>query len=195
MRWISMKHRLTAMLLAAITLIALALPAGAAQTLEVDSVHSSVVFEIVHNDVAPFFGRFNGKSGSIELDMDNPAASSISFEIDPSTVDTGNEKRDAHVMSPDFFSATEFPVMSFESSSVSLNDDGSWSVTGMLELRGVSREITLDVMHRMNDGGEQAVHGFYTEFTINRKDFNIGESFADSSLSEQVTMYVSLEAK
>ncbi|MEZ5338041.1 MAG: YceI family protein [bacterium] len=191
-----MYSRILAVALSILAAVAMALPASAADTLTVDQVHSSVVFRIEHNGAAPFFGRFNDKSGTIMLDSADPSKSSIEFTIDPASVDTGNEKRDGHVMSQDFFSAKEFPVMSFKSTSVSKSGEGSWKVKGMLELRGVKKEITINVNHKLGKGMKgEAVHGFYTEFAINRMDFNIGETFDNNALSNEVMMYVSLEAK
>ncbi len=191
-----MMNKPTGLLLGLIALLVLAAPAAAADELSVDPVHSSIVFRIEHMSAAPVFGRFNEKSGSIMLDTANPANSSVSFSIDPASVDTGNAKRDGHLMSPDFFSAKEFPVLKFQSSSVSKGSDGSWRVKGLLEMHGMKQEVSFTAQHKIGKGMKgEAIHGFYTEFTINRMDFNIGPSFDDAALSHEVMLYISLEAK
>ena len=191
-----MKRILSTVIIGAVAVVAAAGYSSAAESWSVDPVHSSVMFRIKHNNVAPFFGRFNGKTGTVVFDEANPANSSISITVDPATVDTGNEKRNGHIMSPDFLSAKEFPEMSFKSTSVSKSADGTLKVVGDLSVHGVTKSTTLKVSHTSSSGmkGEQ-LHGFYTEFTIKRADFNIGASFPDTALSEEVTMYISLECK
>lgn len=174
-------------------LLAMIGTAGAAETWNVDNVHSSVVFRIKHNDAAWFFGRFNEKSGSITVDDANPANSSITINVDPASVDTANEKRNTHIMSPDFLSVKEFPAMSFKSTKIEANGEGKLKVTGMLEIKSVKKEISFDVFESRGKGmkGED-IRGYYTEFSIMRRDFNITE-FPDTALSNQITMYISLE--
>lgn len=191
-----MNLRIIPALVGVITVFVLAGQAQAAEELTVDPVHSSIVFRIEHMSAAPVFGRFNQKSGTIMLDSQDPANSKVSFTVDPASVDTGNEQRNEHLRSPDFFSAKEFPVMKFESSSVSKVDDSTWRVKGMLEMHGVEREITFTANHKVGEGMKgEPIHGFYTEFVVNRANFNIGPGFDNDALSHEVMVYISLEAK
>jgi polyisoprenoid-binding protein YceI len=188
-----MKRNFLLALISLITVFSMISPSFAAETWNVDNVHSSVVFRIKHNDAAWFFGRFNDKSGTITFDDANPANSSIVINVDPASVDSGNEKRDAHIMSPDFLSVKEFPAMSFTSTKVAANGEGQYKVTGILEIKSVKKEVSFDVFESRSKGmkGED-IRGYYAEFSVMRRDFNITE-FPDTALSNQITMYVSLE--
>ncbi|MCB1188203.1 YceI family protein [bacterium] len=189
-----MKARLIALLLVFGAMATMSSTASAAEY-KIDPVHSSVVFRIRHMSAAPVFGRFNTKSGTINFDKQNPGNSSIEITVDPASVDTGNTKRDEHVSSPDFLSVKEFPSMSFKSTSVSMESNNLWKVEGNLTVKGVTKPITLDVKYSQGEGAEGVViHGFYTEFTIRRRDFNI-TSFDDKALGNEVTLYIGIEAK
>src|SRR2546427_1722244 len=95
-----------------------AAPALAApQTYEIDPVHSRVEFTIRHmfSKVTGSFGKFQG---SILYDAAAPASSAVKAEIDASSIDTNNEKRDGHLKSPDFFDVGEDPSLTFTSTKV-----------------------------------------------------------------------------
>src|SRR5262245_56812546 len=89
---------------------------GAAQgagSYEVDPVHSAVVFRVKHLDVSYFYGRFNEVKGSVDYDPAKPEASKVSLVIPVESIDTTNDKRNAHLLSPDFFNGKEFPKITF----------------------------------------------------------------------------------
>jgi len=189
-----MHRSLPVIIISLVAILSLAGSAGAAETWTVDNVHSSILMRIRHNDVSWVFCRFNQKSGTITVDPADPSRSSIEFSVDPASFDSGNEKRDAHVMSPDFLSVKEFPKMGFHSTKVESTGKGKYKVTGTLEIKGVSKQVTFDVSESRGKGmkGEELA-GWYTEFSIKRRDYNITE-FSDSALSDEVVIYVSLEA-
>ena len=82
------------------------------------------------------------------------------------------------------------------STSVSKVDDSTWKVKGNLTVHGVTKEVTFNAMHRLGAGANgAAIHGFYTEFSINRMDYNVGPSFDNNALGHEVQLYISLEAK
>ena len=88
--------------------------ASAPVDLTVDGGHSSVVFRIKHNGAAYFYGRFNEVSGAIVYDAGDASKCSVEIDIDAQSVDTNSEKRDQHVLSPDFLDAKQFPRLSRE---------------------------------------------------------------------------------
>src|SRR5687768_12531453 len=81
----------------------------AADSYQIDAVHSSVLFKIKHLGVADFYGRFNDVSGTVSFDNADPSKSSVALEVKVESVDTHNEKRDQHLKSPDFFNSKQFP--------------------------------------------------------------------------------------
>ena len=97
------------------------------------------------------------------------------FEVDPASIDTRNNDRDAHLRSGDFFDVEKHPLVRFASRQVKKLDEQRYQVEGTFELRGIVKPITLEVTYLgvANDpwGNERA--GFSTEATINRKEFGM----------------------
>ena len=174
----------------------LLLPLGllrAADTYEIDPVHSSVLFKIRHLNVADFYGRFNEVTGTVSFDKEDAAKSSVSLEVKIDSVDTHNAKRDQHLKSPDFFNAKQFPVMSFKSTKVEKSGDDAYKVTGDFTLHGVTKSITVDFKR----GGEgkcmqgEVRSGGATEFTVKRSDY--GMTFMLDGLGDEVAVILSFE--
>lgn len=149
-------------------------PALAADTYNVDKVHSSALFTIRHL-MSKVTGKFTDLSGTIQIDRAKPEASSVEFAIKTSSIDTSNTQRDEHLRSGDFFDAAANPEITFKSTKVKSTGKDTYSVTGTLTLRGVSKEVTLPVTV-LGEGkdpmGNEKI-GFEVETTLNRKDYNI----------------------
>lgn len=165
----------------ALTLVATALVAQEAQPQQqlpftIDRGHSSVTFTVRHNMIAKVSGRFSDFEGAININRDNPAASSVDFTIKSASVDTANENRDKHLKSADFFDVEKFPAITFKSSSVAKGKvKDTYDVTGDFTMHGVTKKVTLPVTFLgfgKNNRG-MALAGFEIETTLNRKDFGI----------------------
>jgi polyisoprenoid-binding protein YceI len=173
---------------------------SATTTYKVDGSHSSVNFRIIHGQVAPFYGRFNDFSGSIDLNSEDMSGTSMEFKVLIRSIDTDNSKRDAHLRDADFFNARQFPTATFESNKVVENSDGSYSVTGDLNLHGVTKEVTAEVTHlKQVDGQQGSKMGFEAKFSIKRSDFEMTKYLAadggeDGPLSNTVQIIVAVEA-
>ena len=102
-------------LLAASLLIA---PAALAVDLQVDPAHSTATFAIKHMMVSTVRGNFGKVSGTVNYDPKDASRSSANIQIDPSSIDTRNEKRDTHLKSADFFDVQKCPEMNFKSTKV-----------------------------------------------------------------------------
>jgi polyisoprenoid-binding protein YceI len=168
-------------------------PPAEARTFEVDGVHSTALFRVMHLGVSYAYGRFGKLGGEIVLSEDE-GGSSVRIEIDTASVDTGSEKRDDHLRSPDFFSATEFPTLSFESSSVKAAGEDRYAVTGTLTLHGVSKEVRVDVVKTGEGKGmrDSTLIGFETTFEILRSDY--GMDFMVPNVGDEVRITLSIEA-
>ncbi len=103
----------------------------------VDAAHSSVGFKIKHLMISNVTGTFNAFSGS--YDLEKGALKALEGHIKVASIDTGIEKRDAHLRAPDFFDVEKYPEITFVMTSF-----GGDSVTGDLTIRGVTRSVTLD---------------------------------------------------
>jgi polyisoprenoid-binding protein YceI len=149
------------------------IPGYVAGTWTIDPVHSDVSFTVRHMMVSKVRGKFHGVSGSIVL-AENPLESQVTADVDLATIDTGNEQRDEHIRSADFFEVTSYPTLGFRSTGVRADGD-DFVVTGDLDLHGVTKpvELRLEVNGFTKDpyGGTRA--GFSATTQINRKDFGI----------------------
>lgn len=161
----------------------------------VDAVHSSVVFKVRHQGVANFYGRFNDVSGSFLIDPDKPEAGSFDITIAAESVDTNSDNRDKHLRSADFFSAKEFPTITFKSTSMTRTADAAFDVTGDLTLRGTTKPITAKVAYGGTTKGRRGeVAGIEATFTIKRSDFGVSY-MVGPGLSDEVALIVSLEGE
>ncbi|MYK41724.1 MAG: polyisoprenoid-binding protein [Gemmatimonadetes bacterium] len=176
---------------------ALTAEATLAETYVVDASHSSVDFSIRHL-VGRTKGRFGDFSGTISYDAAKPAASSFSGTIQVKSIDTGNERRDGHLQSDDFFGAEEYPTITFESTEVTSADENTLSVKGKLTMHGTTKEVTLSVEilgTGTNPRSGKAQIGLETNFTILCSDYGVNswERFS-AVLGDEVKIQVLIEA-
>ncbi|MBM4290261.1 MAG: hypothetical protein FJ138_01470 [Deltaproteobacteria bacterium] len=176
--------RLSALALALSPLSALA------DTFTLDASHSAILFKAKHFGVGYTYGRFNKITGSYT----GGAAPAVSFEVDASSVDSANAKRDDHLKGPDFFNVNETPKITFKSTKWEDKGNGLAHVTGDLTLHGVTKAITVPVtkVGEGNDpyGGYRV--GFETTFTVKRSDFGISYGLP-AAVSDEITLIVSFE--
>lgn len=115
-------------------------------TYDIDPNHSGVNFAVRHfvNDVNGSFGEFEG---TVTFDKDKPSNSSAKATIKAKSVNTNNNKRDNHLQQDDYFHASKYPTLEFESTKWEKADDGKYKVTGNLTMLGVTKPVTLEVEH------------------------------------------------
>lgn len=174
-------------------------PVFAADTYDVDKVHSNAQFTIRHL-MSKVTGKFNDVEGIVLIDRAKPEASSVEFKIKTASINTAEAKRDEHLRSPDFFDAATYPEITFKSTKIKAAGKDTYQVTGTLTMRGVAKEVTLPVtvLGEMKDpwGNDRA--GFEVVTTLNRKDYNIiWNKTLDAGgymLGDDVTVTVTLEA-
>lgn len=121
-----------------------ALPAIAGNW-DFDAAHSSVGFSATHLVIAKTNGTFGTITADVNYDDKKPASLTFSADIDVNSIDTGNEKRDGHLKSEDFFDAANHPKISFKSTKTEVVSPGKFKVTGDLTIRGVTKSVVLDV--------------------------------------------------
>jgi polyisoprenoid-binding protein YceI len=169
--------------------------ADASGTYTIDATHSSAIFRVKHMGVSWFYGAFKDVSGTFAWDAAHPEKSSVELTIAVESVDTRNEKRDQHLKSADFFSAAEFPEITFKSSKVKQVKEGVLEVTGELSLHGQSQPLTVQVeLAGMAPAGGRrpAMAGFETTFTIQRSAFGMDNML--EALGDEVRVTLSVEA-
>jgi polyisoprenoid-binding protein YceI len=174
------------------------IPGYVAGTWSIDPVHSDVGFTVRHMMVSKVRGKFRTVSGELVTGGD-PLDSSVTAEIDLSSIDTGSEQRDAHIRSADFFEVETYPTMTYRSTGVRRHGN-DYILDGELTLKGVTKEVPLTL--ELNGFGPDAYGGTRAGFTatgeINRRDF--GVNFAavmetgGAVVSDKVTIHLEIEA-
>jgi len=109
-----------------------------------DKAHTQVKFKVKHLTVANVWGEFHTFDGKVVYDPSNPDAASVNVSVDINSIDTGNESRDGHLKSEDFFYTEKYPNMTFVSKKIVKSGNGL-KLVGDLTIRGVTKEVTLDV--------------------------------------------------
>lgn len=147
----------------------------AAGTWTIDGAHSVAEFAVKHMMVSTVKGRFQTIRGDLQIDGANPSNSRVEAEIETASVDTGQEQRDAHLRSEDFFGSEQFPLMTFRSTSVEQVADDEWKVSGDLTIRDVTRLVVLDTEYegQIRDAFGKQRAAFTATTAINRKDFGL----------------------
>jgi len=174
------------------------IPGYVAGKWSIDPVHSEVGFSVRHMMVSKVRGRFTEFSGDI-VTAERPEDSSVNAEISLSSINTGNEQRDEHIRSADFFEVETYPTMSYRSTGVRV-EDGDFLVDGNLSLKGVTKNVPLRL--ELNGFGPDAYGGTRAGFTataeINRRDFNVNFNApmqnGGAVVSDKITIHLEIEA-
>jgi polyisoprenoid-binding protein YceI len=149
------------------------IPGYQAGTWNIDAAHSEVGFSVRHMMVSKVRGRFTNFSGQL-VTGENPLESSVTAEIDLASIHTGQEQRDQHIRSADFFEVETYPTMTYKSTGVRL-EDGEYILDGDLTLKGITKSVPLRL--ELQGFGPDAYGGYRAGFTatgeINRGDFNV----------------------
>jgi polyisoprenoid-binding protein YceI len=150
-----------------------AIPGYKTGTWQIDPSHSEIGFRVRHMMVSKVRGRFTEFSADL-VTADTVEDSSVTVSIDLASIQTGNEQRDGHLRSPDFFGTDENPTMTFHSTAVKPKGD-DWVLEGELTLKGITKPVTLDF--ELEGVGPDAFGGYRAGFSattvINRQDFDV----------------------
>ena len=189
---------LTRFALAALTLAAVATPA-AAQTWKIDTAHSTARFTVRHMMVSNVHGSFGKVEGTVVFDGSNVAGIKADATVDTTTITTNNEKRDAHLESPDFFDVASHPTITFKSKRAEAAGKGRFKLIGDLTMRGTTKEVVLDVEGPTDPISAQNSTriGATATTTINRQDYGVSWSRALDGggvvVSDEVKVTLELE--
>lgn len=140
----------------------------------VDTAHTEIGFKVKHLVVSTVNGKFSSFEGSVETAKDDFSDAKISFSADIDSIHTGQEARDTHLKSADFFDAANHPKLTFSSTAVKKDGD-DFTIEGDLTIRGTSKPITL----KAEFGGialspyGQTVAGFEITGKINRQEYGL----------------------
>ena len=174
-------------------------PTTTRTTWQLDPAHSLVEFSVRHMMFSTVKGRFTGLQGTIQDVADDPTQSSVQVTIDASSVTTGDDNRDGHLRSADFFNVEQYPTITFASRRIEGTRD-AFTVTGDLTINGVTREVALEAT--FNGSGTTpfgtTVAGFSAETKINRKDWGLNWNASLEAggvlVSDQVKLSLEIQA-
>ena len=165
---------------------------------ELDEAHANIYFGVDHI-FSPIRGHFDKFSAEIHFDPEDLAASSFFFEIEVDSINTNNGKRDKHLRSADFFNESDFPVIQFQSKSITATGENTYDVAGTLTMKGKEYDFILPLTlagvkdHPMVKGARVA--GLNGEMTIDRLDYGVGDGkyYKMGVVGKDVDILVALE--
>ncbi len=143
-------------------------------TWTIDHAHSEIGFKVKHLVISSVSGKFNSFDATVESEKEDFSDAKIQFSADISSIHTGNEQRDEHLKSPDFFDAANHPKITFTSTSFQPNG-ADYKLTGDLTIRGITKPVTLDVEFGgvQNDLYGRTVAGFEATGKLKRSEFEL----------------------
>jgi polyisoprenoid-binding protein YceI len=150
----------------------------ATSTWQLDPVHSSVEFSVKHMMMTTVRGRFKDVKATLTADEEHPEGCCVEVEIDVASIDTGNSDRDAHLRSPDFFDAEQYPKISFKSERAEGNfgaEGDRFRVVGDLTIRDTTMPVTLDCTFegRGKDPWGKDRAGFSATAELDRREWGL----------------------
>ena len=180
---------------AALLLLAANFASAAVETYVIDPVHSSIGFTIRHF-VSKVPGSFSKVNGTITVDRDNLEKSSVDAVIDVASITTSNEKRDAHLNSPDFFDTAKYGTSTFKSTSWKKTGEDTFDVAGDLTLHGVTKPVVLQVtLLGFGPGARGQLSGWEASTKLKKSDFGVqGPAMLSKALGDEVTLHITIEA-
>ena len=190
---------------AAVLLSTLTVAAVQDATWKVDNAHSGVTFSVRHF-FTPVKGQFDRFDAQLTYDPAAPENSSVRVTIPVASINTSNERRDAHLASPDFFEAEKYPNITFVSERVTKVSETELLVRGALTIKDQARQVDLPVtvlgiadlapeMQQMF-GGIKQVASFEAKLTLDRRDFGVGVGnwAATAVVGKDVEITIAVEA-
>jgi len=168
-------------------------------TFTIDPSHSQVLFKVRHLGLSTVTGRFGTFTGTFQLDPASGQTGAASLSVDVASINTDNERRNAHLKSPDFFAADSFPKITFVSTGVTKGKGNTYKVAGNLTMRGVTKPVVLDAELA---GTRQTPQGWLAAVnmtgTVKRKEFGLMWDRVTEGVavvSDEITLVIEVEAK
>lgn len=140
-----------------------------------DASHAKVGFSVSHFGISETEGKFTKFSGEVLSDKADFSDAKIDISIDVNSINTEDDKRDAHLKSPDFFDAAKYPSINFKSKSLKKVGKNIYKMTGDFTMHGVTKEVTLDVVYKgtVVDPYKNTKAGFHVIGTVDRTLFGL----------------------
>jgi polyisoprenoid-binding protein YceI len=160
--------------------------------IDVEGAHAFVQFKIKHLGYSWLLGRFNDFDGDFSYDAKAPEKSSISVNIDTTSLDSNHAERDKHLKGSDFLNVSKFPTATFKSTKFEPKDENTATVTGTFTLHGVTKNISFDV-NKIGEGkdpwGGYRV-GFEGKTTLKLADYGITYNLGPASANVENGLFI-----
>ncbi len=173
-------------------------PSRGPNTWLIDPGHSAAGFSVKHMMIATVRGTLGPVSGTVEYDGTNVSSVKADVTIDVRAIDTGNASRDNDLRAADFFDVAKYPAMTFKSKRAEAAGPGRFRLVGDLTIRGVTKEVTLDV-----DGPSPTIKqgkglrvGASAATRLNRRDFGLNYNSlieAGPVVGDEITVTIDIE--
>lgn len=173
-------------------------PAVPAGTYTIDAAHSRAEFRVKHLGISTVTGRFDGVDGTVTVG-DGLGSLQTTAVMDVSTISTGNDDRDGHLKSPDFFDVAQYPEITFTSTGVRPGEGSSFTLLGDLTMHGVTRpvELAAEYVGSATMGNTQKI-GFTASGEITRQDWGLTwaqtNEAGEALVGDTVTLIIEVEA-
>jgi len=166
-----------------------------AEIFTLDTGHAEVGFSVKHMMVSNAKGTFNTFQGTLDYDIATKTLLSAEGTIETASIDTNNEKRDVHLKNADFFNVEKFPQMIFKSTSVKKTGEGTFDMTGNLNVLGVDRKVVLPVVINGPVEGKRGATliGIECNTVLNRRELGIDHS-KPAMIGDEVKISIEAEA-
>lgn len=169
----------------------------ASNTWVLDPTHSEIQFKVKHLMITNVTGSFGSFQATATASADDFSDAAIAFSADTESISTGNEQRDAHLKSADFFDAATFPKISFSAASFTKKDDENYVLSGNLTIKDQTHPVTLSVEFGgvVKDPYGNTKAGFTLNGKINRQQFGLTWSAVTEAGGVLVSDEVKIQAE
>ena len=166
---------------------------------KLDLSHSSAQFSVAHMVISETTGEFKDFDVQLTTNGDNMDEASATATIQVKSISTDDEKRDGHLLSPDFFDVEKYPTLTFKSTEFDKESDNMYKLTGMMNLHGVEQRVVFDAKYNgtVKDPWGNTRSGWKATAVINRIDFGLKYNSVMEAggvmIGEEVTITLNLE--
>ena len=167
---------------------------AAPETFVIDNSHTYPHFTYNHLGFSNQTHKFDKTSGKVILDRAAKAGSAI-VTIDATSVNTGHALFNEHLQAADFFDTAKYPTITFKSDMMAFRGDQPVSLVGDLTIKGVTKEVTLDITHfkcQPHPMLKVEACGANATTQVKRSEFNMGKNVP--FVSDEVTLTLAIEA-
>jgi polyisoprenoid-binding protein YceI len=166
---------------------------------QIDAAHSEIQFSARHMMISTVRGQFKNFTGTVDADEHNPTAAQVEVRIETTSLVTGDEKRDGHLRSPDFFDVETYPYITFKSTRVEQLSADRGKLYGDLTIRDVTKPVTLDIEYagQATSPWGTTSAGFSAQTKISRKEWGLNWNVALETggwlVSDEIKINIELE--